>query len=132
MRKPFIALAGTTALMLGSAVSVKAIPLSPGASSQDQSPIEEIGCVTAGDNCPYGYRIERHGGKGWSCEPCGDQKQGSRYRDWNDRYSEPRRYYRGYGDYQPRRYYRDYGDYGPRQYQEYDERYYQPRYYRDY
>ena len=132
MHKPLIALAGTAALMLGSAVSVKAIPLSPGASSQDQSPIEEIGCVRAGDNCPYGYRIERHGGKGWSCEPCGDQKQGSRYRDWNDRYSEPRRYYRGYGDYQPRRYYRDYGDYGPRQYQEYDERYYQPRYYRNY
>jgi hypothetical protein len=83
------------------------------------SPVEKIGCATAGDNCPYGYRIERHGGKGWSCEPCWDQKHGSRYRDWNDRYYEPRRY-------------RDYGDYGPRRYRDYDERYYQPRYNREY
>ena len=54
-----------------------------------ESSLDKVGCERAGDNCPYGYRIERHGGKGWSCEPC--WKRGE--------------------DYEPRRY-RDYGDYG--------------------
>jgi hypothetical protein len=69
------------------------------------SPIEKIGCEGAGEKCPYGYTIERHGRKGWSCKPCWDQRQGSRYRDWNDR------------------------DYGPRRYRDYDERYNEPRRY---
>jgi hypothetical protein len=119
MKKALIAL---TALMLGSAVwAANATPLTGSipTPSQNNSPMETVGCTTAGDNCPYGYRIERHGGKGWSCERCGDQKQGSRYRDWNDRYNEPRRY-------------QDYGNYEPRRYRDYDERYYQPRYNREY
>jgi hypothetical protein len=122
MQKLMITLT-TSALVLGSAVwVVKATPLtaSTGISSQDYSPIEKIGCARAGDNCPYGYRIERHGGGRWSCEPC--WQQGSKYRDW------------GESDYQSRRY-RQYGDenYEPRRYQQYDDRYYEePRRYRDY
>jgi hypothetical protein len=70
-----------------------------------ESSLDKVGCERAGDNCPYGYRIERHGGKGWSCEPC--WKRGE--------------------DYEPRRY-RD--DYGERRYRHYeDERYYEPRRY---
>jgi hypothetical protein len=84
--------------------------------SRDFSPIEKVGCERSGDNCPLGYRIERHGGGRWTCEPCWDQKHGSRYRDWNDRYSEPRRY-------------REYGDYGSRRYRDYDDRYNEPRRY---
>jgi hypothetical protein len=128
----------TSALVLGSAVwVVKAAPLtgSTGISSQDYSPIEKIGCAKAGDNCPYGYRIERHGRGKWSCEPCWQGQQGSKYRDWGDRDYEPR-HYQQYGgeNYGPRRY-QQYGDesYEPRRYQQYDDRdYEEPRRYRDY
>jgi hypothetical protein len=122
MYKPMFVLTGIATLMLGGSMMWTAHATSMNtmdAFPRMFSPVEKIGCATAGDNCPYGYRIERHGGKGWSCEPCWDQKHGSRYRDWNDRYYEPRRY-------------RDYGDYGPRRYRDYDERYYQPRYNREY
>lgn len=62
-------------------------------------PIEKIGCARSGDKCPYGYRIERHGGHGWSCEPCWPQKHSylgdrdyepKRYRDYDDQGYEPR------------------------------------------
>jgi hypothetical protein len=123
MQKLFIAFT-TSALVLGSGIgAVRSTPLTDaaGMSSQHYSAMQKIGCTRAGDNCPYGYRIERHGGKGWSCEPCWEQKHGSRYRDWNDRYYEPRQY-RDYGEegYDPRRY-RYYGDQG-----------YDPRWYRNY
>jgi hypothetical protein len=123
MQKLMITLT-TSALVLGSAVwVVKATPLtgSAGISSQDYSPIEKIGCAKAGDNCPYGYRIERHGGGKWSCEPCWQGQQGSKY-------------WQGDRDYEPRRY-QQYGDenYEPRRYQQYDDRdYEEPRRYRDY
>jgi len=99
MRKTIIALAGTTALLCGSLVWAAHAnsPTSSGASFPHNSPIERIGCTQSGDNCPYGYRIERHGGRGWSCKPCWDQKQGSRHRDDDDEYYEPRRY-RQYGE----------------------------------
>jgi hypothetical protein len=95
------------------AAHASSVTSSVGSLPRDFSVVKKIGCERAGDNCPYGYRIERHGGKGWSCTPC--WKPGSRYRDWND--------------YEPRRY-RDYGDYGERRYRRYeDERYYEPRRY---
>jgi hypothetical protein len=130
MQKLVIALT-TSALVLGSAVwVVKATPLtgSTGISSQDYSPIEKIGCAKAGDNCPYGYRIERHGGGKWSCEPCWQQGSG-------DRDYEPRRY-RQYGDedYEGKHYRqydnRDYEE--PRRYRDYGDGDYEPRRYRDY
>jgi hypothetical protein len=121
MYKPIVVLTGIAALMLGGSMAANAASVANtmGEFPRAFSPVEKIGCTSSGDKCPYGYRIEKHGGKGWSCERCGDQKQGSRYRDWNDRYNEPRRY-------------REYGDYGPRRYRDYDERYYQPRYNREY
>jgi hypothetical protein len=84
--------------------------------------IEQIGCKggpSPEDRCPYGYRIERHGGGSWFCEPCWQQRYGSRYRDGEGGYYEPRRY-RGYGDYESR-HYREYNDgyYEPRRYREY-------------
>src|SRR5262245_58946405 len=106
MHKATAVLVGTVALMLVSPLSVKAIPLGPSVSSPDQSPIEKIGCSRAANNetCPYGYRIKGHG-----CEPCWKEKHGSRYRDWDERYYEPRRY-RDYdhGYYEPRKYPRGY------------------------
>jgi len=123
MRKTIIALAGTTALLCGSLVWAAHAnsPTSSGASFPHNSPTERIGCTQSGDNCPYGYRIERHDRKGWSCKPCWDQKQGSRHRDDDDEYYEPRRY-------------RQYGEeyYGPRRYRDYDDGYYEPRRYREY
>jgi hypothetical protein len=110
----------TVGLILGSAIwGVKATPLSgiSPAISQNQSPIEKIGCSrgSSNDTCPYGYQPRGHG-----CQPCGwNEKHGSRYRDWDERYSEPRRY-RQYGE----------GYYGPRRYRDYDD--YEPRRYRDY
>ena len=102
----------TVCLILGSAIwGVKATPLSgiSPATSQNQSPIERIGCSrgSSNDTCPYGYQPRGHG-----CQPCGwNEKHGSRYHD--DRYSEPSRY----------------RDYGSRRYPEYGDRYYAPRRY---
>jgi hypothetical protein len=136
MQKLVIALT-TSALVLGWTVwVVKAAPLtSPIGTPSRNSPIEKIGCVKAGDNCPYGYRIERHGGGSWSCEPCGNQKRGSKYQGWGDRDYEPRRYQQYGGEnYEPRRYQqyddRDYEE--PRRYRDYGDRDYEPRRYRDY
>src|SRR5262245_10371301 len=98
MKRALIPLSAS--LVLGSAVwAVEATPLSssPATPSQDYSPIEKVGCMEEG-KCPYGYTIKKLGvGKGYSCEPCWDQKQGSRYRDDHNEYYEPRRY-REYGD----------------------------------
>jgi hypothetical protein len=116
MKKALIPL--TFGLILGSAGWAEATPLSGPPLAPNHSLLETIGCTTAGDNCPYGYRIERHGGKGWSCKPCWDQKHGSRYRDEDHRYDEPRRH-------------REYGDYGSRRSRDYDDNY-EPRRYRDY
>src|SRR5215831_18044877 len=77
----------TVGLILGSAVcGVKAAPLSglSPATSQNQSPIEEIGCSrhSSNDTCPYGYQP-----RGYGCQPCSwNEKHGSRYRDWDERY----------------------------------------------
>jgi hypothetical protein len=117
MKKVLIALTAMVPVTLigawtGDAHSISLRPLS-------QSLIEQIGCEggpSREDRCPYGYRWDRHPNGRSSCEPC-RQKQGSRDRDWNDRYEEPRRY-------------RDYGDYGSRRYRQYeDDRYYEPRRY---
>jgi len=80
MRKTIIALAGTTALLCGSLVWAAHAnsPTSSGASFPHNSPIERIGCTQSGDNCPYGYRIERHGGKGWSLASLGGTKSKDR------------------------------------------------------
>src|SRR5690349_18846057 len=117
MKKALIALAMIVSFTIPAATA-HAYPISFGPLSQ--SLIEQIGCAWPPEpqaRCRYGYRWDpdRHGGG--SCEPCRDRHQGSRYRDWDDRYNEPRRY-------------RDYGDYGSRRYREYDDdRYYQPRRY---
>jgi hypothetical protein len=109
MRKLVVTLTATAALILGSAGLAKATPLLIGAESPNQSPIESVGCTRTGDNCPIGFAIKRHGGGSWSCVPCsGKQNYGSRYRDRDEEYSEPRRY------------------------REYDERHYAPRYPREY
>jgi hypothetical protein len=105
MYKPMVVLIGTAALMLHGS-NAASVANTMGEFPRAFSPVEQIGCTTAGDRCAYGYRIEKHGGKGWSCELCSNQRHGSsRYRDWNDRYYEPRRYrdydHRYYG---PRRY----------------------------
>ena len=100
----------TVGLILGSAVcGVKAAPLSglSPATSQNQSPIEEIGCSrsSSNDTCPYGYQP-----RGYGCKPCGwNQYGGSRHRDWDEHYYEPHRY-RDYdhGYYAPRKYPREY------------------------
>src|SRR5215475_4779351 len=91
----------TAALLLVSAVSVKAIPLGPMVSSPDQSSAEKIGCSRSSSNetCPYGYTP-----RGYGCVPC-----------WNER----PRHYRDY----------DHGYYGPRHYRDYDHGYYGPRKY---
>jgi hypothetical protein len=102
----------TVGLILGSAVcGVEAAPLSglSPATSQNQSPIEKIGCSrgSSNDTCPYGYSPSGHG-----CKPCGWNEHGSRHRDWNEGYYEQRRYRdydHGYRDY-------DHGYYGPRRY----------------
>jgi hypothetical protein len=115
MQRLVISLLATAGLVLASSMwVVHATPLTVGIPSQEFSPIQKVGCERAGDNCPYGYRIERHGGHGWSCEPCWQQKHG---------YNQ--RHYRDYGDrdenYEPRRYRQyDDGDYeGPRRYRNY-------------
>ena len=100
----------TVGLILGSAVcGVKATPLSglSSATSQNQSRIEKIGCSrgSSNDTCPYGYTP-----RGYGCKPCGwNERHGSRYRDRDEGYYEPRRY-RNYdhGYYGPRRYPREY------------------------
>jgi hypothetical protein len=110
MQKLVIALTATTALGLGSAVGVvKATPLtgSIATPSQEFSPIQKIGCERAGENCPYGYRIVKGRGHGWSCEPCWPQ-HGPKYWRWGE------------------------VDYEPRHYRDYDDRYYEPRHYREY
>jgi hypothetical protein len=107
MKKALIALTAMVPLALVAAWTAKANPMGVSLRPPAQSYLmEQIGCEggpSPKDRCPYGYRLERHG-----CEPCG-QRHGSRYRDWNDRYYEPRRY-RDYGDryYEPRRYPREY------------------------
>jgi len=104
MHRTTFALAGTTALLLVSVVSVKAIPLGPMVSSPDQSPIEKIGCSrnSSNETCPYGYTP-----RGYGCVPCWGGRHG--YRDWDERYYEPR-HYRDYnhGYYGPRKYPRGY------------------------
>jgi hypothetical protein len=103
MRKLVVTLTAASALVLGSALVVSANPFSLGASSPDHSSIEKVGCSrsSSNDTCPYGYTPGRHG-----CEPCGwNERHGSRYRDWDERYYKPRRY----RDY-------DHGYYGPRKY----------------
>src|SRR5215831_14767794 len=92
-------------IILGSAVcGVEAAPLSglSPATSQNQSPIEKIGCSrsSSNDTCPYGYSPSGHG-----CKPCGWNEHGSRHRDRDEGYYEQRRY----RDY-------DHGYYGPRRY----------------
>jgi hypothetical protein len=108
MKKTLIAL--TTAVPLALlAAWASAYPISPLSPSQSNL-VEQVGCKggpSREDRCPYGYRIVGEG-RGY-CVPCGQQRYGSRYRDWNDRYYEPRRY-RQYDDryYEPRRYPRGY------------------------
>jgi hypothetical protein len=116
MQKTLIALTAVPLALLG-VWTAKANPLSSSLRPLSQNYlIEQIGCEggpSPKDRCPYGYRIARHG----FCEPCWQQRQGSRYRDW---------------DYEPRRY-RDYGDYEPRRYRDYDnDQYSEPRRYREY
>jgi hypothetical protein len=83
MRKLMIALTATAALVLCGSVAwvAQASPLTGaiGTPSQELSPLEKIGCQTAGDNCPYGQRIVRGGGGRWWCEPCWPQKHGQKY-----------------------------------------------------
>jgi hypothetical protein len=83
MRKPIIGLAGSAALLCGSMVwAAHATPLTitGGPIPGEFSLIEKIGCERPGDNCPIGYRIERHGGGSWSCVPCwGKKKYGKGY-----------------------------------------------------
>jgi hypothetical protein len=110
MKKTLIALVATAPLALLAAWTANAYPISP--SSPSSSNLVEVGCAggpSPEDRCPYGYRIVRPDeGRGY-CVPCGQRRYGSRYRDWNDRYYEPRRY-RQYDDryYEPRRYPREY------------------------
>jgi hypothetical protein len=83
MQKLMTALTAAAALVLcGSVMWVaKAMPLTSvmGTPSQDYSPIEKIGCQSAGENCPYGQRIVRGGGGHWWCEPCWPQKHGPKH-----------------------------------------------------
>ena len=72
MYKPMFVLTGIAALMLGSSMMWTAHATSTNtmdafAFPSAFSPIEKIGCEGAGEKCPYGYTIERHGRKGWSC-----------------------------------------------------------------
>jgi hypothetical protein len=74
-------------LILGSAVwGVKAAPLSglSSATSQNQSPIEKIGCSRSSSNetCPYGYQPRGYGSR--------------RYRDYDHGYYGPKKYPREY------------------------------------
>ena len=123
MQKLVAFLAATAALVLASSICVAhATPLPGATPPREFSPIERIGCARAGDNCPYGYRIERHGGRGWSCEPCDNQKHGYYQRDYQED---------GDQDYPPRRY-QQYG-YEPWRYRQYDDGAYDgPRRYQDY
>jgi hypothetical protein len=104
MKKTLIALATTAPLALA-AWTASAYPIST--SHFPINLLEQIGCEggpSPKDRCPYGYRLDRHDG---GCEPC-QERHGSRYRDWNERYAEPRRY-RDYDEgYAPRRYPREY------------------------
>jgi hypothetical protein len=54
----------------------KATPSSGPLPAPTQKLLKMVGCTRTGDNCAYGYRIERHGGGWWSCRPCWDKKQG--------------------------------------------------------
>ena len=113
MQKLVGSLAAAAALVIASSMwIVHATPLTVGTSSREFSLIEKIGCESAGDNCPYGYRIKRHGGHGWSCEPCWPQRHGHyqhNYQDYGDRDYEPRRYHQyNDEDYDGPRRYRDY------------------------
>jgi hypothetical protein len=116
MQKALIALTATVPLALLGVWTAEANPLSNSLRPLSQNYlIEQIGCEggpSPKDRCPYGYRISDHRG----CVPCWQQRHGSRYRDW---------------DYEPRRYGDD-GGYEPRRYQEYNDRYSEPRRYRDY
>jgi hypothetical protein len=119
MRRLGMAL-GAIGLFSSGLLDAQATPLSSSSTlvAQNSSALVQVGCERSGDNCPYGYRIERHGGHGWSCEPCWSQKHSY----WGDRDYEPR-HYREHGDegYEPRRY-RNYGDdqgYDPRWYRNY-------------
>ena len=83
---------------LGS-LGAKATPLSglSAANSQNQSPIEKIGCSrsSSNDTCPYGYQPS-----GYGCKPCGWNERHyygpRRYRDYDEGYYAPRRYPREY------------------------------------
>jgi hypothetical protein len=110
MKKALIALIATAPLALIAAWTANAYPISPPSPSWSNL-VEQVGCKggpSGEDRCPYGYRIVGEG-RG-HCVPCGQQRYGSKYRDWNERYYEPRRY-RQYDDeryYEPRRYPREY------------------------
>jgi hypothetical protein len=104
MKKTLIALTATAPLALLVVWTANAYPISPTSPSRNNL-VEPVGCAggpSPEDRCPYGYRIVGEKGRR-HCAPCG-----SRYRDGDDRYYEPRRY------------------------REYDDRYNQPRRYRDY
>jgi len=107
-KKPIIVLTGIAALMLGGSMvwvaHATSLTNTMGSFPREFSPIEKIGCERSGDNCPIGYRIERHGGGRWSCEPCWPQKQ---------------KYWKGYG---PRHYQEDYNGGPPPGWRSYHER----------
>jgi hypothetical protein len=105
MKKTLIALAATAPLALLVVWTANAYPISPTSPSRNNL-VEPVGCAggpSPEDRCTYGYRIVGEKGRR-HCVPCG-----SRYRDGDDRYYEPRRY-REYDDRynQPRRYPRKY------------------------
>src|SRR4026207_2405267 len=110
MKKARIAIAATVPLALLATWTASAYTISTTSPSRSNL-VEPVGCAggpSPEDRCPYGYRIVGEEGRR-HCVPCGQQRYGSRYRDWNDRYYEPRRY-REYDEqyYQPRRYPREY------------------------
>jgi hypothetical protein len=137
MQKLMIAFTATAALVVCGSAFSQATPFSRsvGRPSEDfYSLIKKIGCRHAGDNCPYGQRIVRHGGHGISCEPCWSQNPGPKqgnangngdqnYRDYGNQN------YRDYGGAPPPSYYQGYSQ-GP--YRDWDDGDYHQRYYQDY
>jgi hypothetical protein len=107
-KKPMVALTGIVALMLGGsmvwAAHATSLTNTMGSFPREFSPVEKIGCERSGDNCPIGYRIERHGGGSWSCVPCSGKKKygkgygGSRYYrdDYEDHRGGPPQGWRSY------------------------------------
>jgi hypothetical protein len=122
MKKALFALTAIVPIALVPAWTAKANPAESSLVRLSQSSIEQIGCKggpSPEDRCPYGYRLEG-GGRGY-CAPCSGKRYGSKYRDRDEEYYEPRRY-------------REYDErsYGPRRYRDYDDGYYEPRRYREY